>query len=1152
MATVPGFTPAHFFALRTPLLPFARLLAWSEGLTLPAANPETLPQALAADRARLRAFLRDQLAHPVINEAIFVASPDLHTGLTHWLADPTSEKGLRAERSLVRYFARMAGRATPFGLFSGCSLGMIPDKKIGRQGDKETLAPSVAEGRREGEGRDDSAIRNSHSTFTLAPQSCYQRHTRLDMDYLFALCETLGRDPAIRSGLSYFPNSSLYRLAGQYRYAEARLNGKVRDYHLVVIEANDYLDATLHQAARGATPSTLAAALVADDPEINIDEAEGYIHELIDSQVLVSQLTPAVTGREPIHGLIDTLEQAKPEIARSLQTANQALSALDKAGLGAEPAVYLAIAEQLRRLPTPVELGRLFQVDMVKPMQAARVSGAVLAEMQRGIALLQRITPTPGEDALSRFRERFVARYEGRQMPLLEVLDEEMGIGFRTEQGSDHAPLLGGLHFPAAPSQPSTPWGQRQQWLLRKVAAAWQRGSTQIELSEPEIDLLANPTPRPLPNSFALMTTVAARSPAALAEGDFTILLDGVNGPSGAKLLGRFCHGDPALQAQVEAYLAAEANADPAALYAEIVHLPEGRIGNVLCRPVLRHYEILYLGQSGADPECQIPVSDLLVSVVKGEIQLHSQRLGRRVIPRLTTAHNFVLRGQGVYMFLCSLQSQGVMPGLRWEWGALESADFLPRISHKRLVLARARWRMNKDEIVQLGKLKDAELFRSVQEWRKRRHLPRFVVLTDADNELPVDLDNILSIESFIDTIKNRSEAILHELFPGPDELCASGPEGAFVHELVVPFLRTVDQETRREGDKETGRQGDRETRRQGDSSLRTPHSALHTPHSALRTPHSALRTPHSALPIPHSPCRSFPPGSEWLYAKLYTGAATADRVLTEVIAPVVRQAVATGAATQWFFIRYGDPDWHLRVRMQGDPARLLGEVLPHLHAAAAPWLADRRIWKLQLDTYEQEVERYGGAAAMALAERLFHTDSEAVLAIVERLEGDAGAEARWRLTYAGLDMLLDDLGFDLAAKQRLMRRARDSFQHEFRADSNLRSQLGEKHRTVRADLAQLLDPSQNEQHPFAPGIVLFQQRSAALHPIVTALRTVEAAGHLNAPLAEIAWSYLHMHANRLLRSAQRSQELVLYELLDRHYSSQQARQHPLTNSFAQ
>src|SRR6202030_2223556 len=35
---------------------------------------------------------------------------------------------------------------------------------------------------------------------------------------------------------------------------------------------------------------------------------------------------------------------------------------------------------------------------------------------------------------------------------------------------------------------------------------------------------------------------------------------------------------------------------------------------------------------------------------------------------------------------------------------------------------------------------------------------------------------------------------------------------------------------------------------------------------------------------------RTFPPGSEWLFAKLYTGTATADRVLRDVLAPLVRE----------------------------------------------------------------------------------------------------------------------------------------------------------------------------------------------------------------------------------------------------------------------
>jgi hypothetical protein len=43
-------------------------------------------------------------------------------------------------------------------------------------------------------------------------------------------------------------------------------------------------------------------------------------------------------------------------------------------------------------------------------------------------------------------------------------------------------------------------------------------------------------------------------------------------------------------------------------------------------------------------------------------------------------------------------------------------------------------------------------------------------------------------------------------------------------------------------------------------------------------------------------------------------------------------------------------------------------------------------------------------------------------------------------------------------------------------------------------------------------------------------------------PIPELAASYLHMHANRLLRSAARAQELVLYDWLYRMYEAQAAR----------
>ena len=159
------------------------------------------------------------------------------------------------------------------------------------------------------------------------------------------------------------------------------------------------------------------------------------------------------------------------------------------------------------------------------------------------------------------------------------------------------------------------------------------------------------------------------------------MLLHDVGGPSGANLLGRFCHGDPDLHANVAEHLREEEALDPDALFAEVVHLPEGRLGNVLLRPLLRRGEIPYLGRSGSPADQQIPVTDLTLRLVDDRFVLRSRRLGRRIVPRLTTAHNFRGRALNIYRLLGLLQSEGRLPGCTWDWGALAALPFLPRVT---------------------------------------------------------------------------------------------------------------------------------------------------------------------------------------------------------------------------------------------------------------------------------------------------------------------------------------------------------------------------------------------------------------------------------------------------------------------------------------
>jgi lantibiotic biosynthesis protein len=1094
------------FVLRTPLLPFDELLAWGNGVH----------GASAEDCERVRARLRQAIARSDVLEALFVASPGLVDDLDAWTRAPDSERGQKIERALVRYFSRMTTRPTPFGLFSGVAVGRIAER----------------------------------TDLALASRAACGRSTRLDNDYLFALASGLRKVPELRAALRWMPNSSLYALGSRLRYTEARLIGNLRTYHLVAVDSSPYIEATLARAQGGAALDDLARALVADDPEIQLEEAVAFIDELVDSQLLVSELEPPVTGGEPIQALVSILAEVAPAagVTRLLADTAERLAAIDRGGLGHDLAVYQQIAARLEELPVPVDRARLFQVDLVQAAPEATLGPAVVEALQSAVEMLRRITPAGPDSALARFRRAFRDRYEDREVPLVEALDEESGIGFETsnDPAASGAPLLGDLVFPLAKPDDRTSFGKPQRWLLRRLEQIWAAGEQELVLTGADVDALAVEAPAPLPDAFSVMATLEAASPEALARGELEVLLRNAGGPSGARMLGRFCHASAELDALVRDHVRAEEALRPEAIFAEVVHLNEGRLGNILCRPVLREHEIPFLGISGAPADRHIPVQDLLVSVRGDRIVLRSRRLDREVVPRLSTAHNYNLRTIGIYRFLCTLQAQDGA-GWAWSWGALDHARFLPRVRWNRILLTRARWLLETEDLAGVNRAVRAAqaehrpragedavdpgqavaahralIYDAVQSLRAACGLPRLVAVADGDNQLVVDLDNPLSVDSFAWLVHRRPQVYVVEVFSRPgsspgsspgsgpglnaEALVAHSPEGRFAHEIVVTFTRV-------------------------------PRVVPEATSGAAPAP--ARRA--SRGQVQSSEKRRFLPGDAWLYVKLYTGQSAADEVLRRVIAPVREEALATGAAESWFFVRYHDPEAHVRVRFCGEPGRLHGEVLAELHAAARPLLDAGTVWRIQLDTYEREVERYGGPRGIELCEQIFWHDSEAVLDIVDLLQGDEGADARWRLALRGADMLLDDLGLDFATRLRLIRQVRDSFRDEFHAGTALYKQIGERFRRERGSLFELLarDPARDRDSDLAPGLEILDQRSEPVRSVAAAMR----AAHLDAAMEGLAGSLVHMHVNRLLHASHRAQELVLYDFLHRWYDSRRARE---------
>src|SRR5262249_44111780 len=238
----------------------------------------------------------------------------------------------------------------------------------------------------------------------------------------------------------------------------------------------------------------------------------------------------------------------------------------------------------------------------------------------------------------------------------------------------------------------------------------------------------------------------------------------------------------------------------------------------------------------------------------------------------------------------------------------------------------------------------------------------------------------------------------------------------------------------------------------------------------------------------------------------------------------------------------YSDPHFHLRLRFQGDPARLQAQVLPRLQAALGQLLADGRAWKVQLDTYEREAERYGGPEGIGPCEELFHHDSEARAGLLGLLGDDGRGASRWQLALVGMDRLLDDLGLDLGGKLAVLGRTRDAFTRTVRADAGARQRLGARYRREAGEVGRLLGGDGGAAPELAAGLQGLRRRSERQAAAAAALRAAAPAGRVTPPIPQIRPGLLHMHVNRLLRSAHHLQEPVLYDFLYRYYAGLSAR----------
>jgi lantibiotic biosynthesis protein len=552
------------------------------------------------------------------------------------------------------------------------------------------------------------------------------------------------------------------------------------------------------------------------------------------------------------------------------------------------------------------------QIDMESPFSGT-FGAAILEDAERLADYWVRLAPVL---TLKRLRERFQERYEGneRMVPLLELVDPNIGLG-----------------VPDAAERQEVNDGARDAALMRIACEAARNASEEAELSEADIELIVPPLKQ---NTASGLTSaevgfhIAARSSDAIGRGEYLLVPGGLVASSRAtRSLGRFGHlfDEPARE-RMRA-VAREDGCESDGLTAELVYAPStARMYNVAMRPRIFDTEIR-VGIGGPPAQDEIAPDDLWVGLKDDRFFLWSQSRQRRILPRESHVFNTDKNAPNLCRFLAALEFEGQRAIIGFDWGAAGSMTYLPRIRIGRIVLSERRWLFG---VKELGKsAQDAS--NAIERWRALWAMPRYVYLANVDNRLLIDLDSPIAAQLIFDQRPDGRTLTFVEALPSPDDVWTNGPGGAYAVEFVVSLLARE----------------------------RAPLAP-----GIAATPQTIVQR------------RRFGLGSEWTYVKLYMGDQAIDDFLTRAVLPLTSELRAQGCIDRWFFVRYGDPQSHVRLRVRAASGHA-ASVRERIVAASEEWLREERVQRCAFDTYDPEYERYGGPRELDAAERFFTLDSE-------------------------------------------------------------------------------------------------------------------------------------------------------------------------------
>ncbi|WP_160675925.1 lantibiotic dehydratase [Clostridium sp. C8-1-8] len=649
--------------------------------------------------------IEEVLKDNYFKEAIKVASPSLYDSIKKQKFNGS------VNNVVMKYYSRISTRTTPFGLFSGVSIGSFDDNTAVSYDDDNF----------------NKRIRVDYEWLVKLIKKIEIDYKGYKAFYLYTsrnICEYGNKieNPVITC-FNHYKNNESYK-------GKCYINNKPNIRFILSILRD------------GARYDDIQEVFRRKNLKVANSVLDNLLEELIKNEYIYTEIRPKINESSPLDYILERLKTNRFQI-EFLQELYK-VNLLIKQYNSLKKSEGLALLDEIQNLMANIiENKSYIQVDITNPFKI-KLGENIKAEVSELVNFLAHFNgKLHVEDSLSIFKENFGEKYgHYREVPLLEAIDPIYGVGYDEEKGEEE----GGKYLNKDIL--------KNNFIKRKIIDAIKNNSDVI-LYDDDIDEISEKTKAEcFPDSMELNLSILAESISEVNSNRYKLKLGANYGSLGAgKSVGRFYD---VLKDTSNMYKEIKLEEDTLLsedfIKCELISLDiDPRSTNVSISNNFRDFQINIANLPVEGEKPNIDINDIYIGLENDALYLKSKKYNKKLI--VTTNHMLNTLRSGKICKLLRDISEGcntVMPFSIINYIYMLDLDYTPRVIYKNTVLISKSWRIRKSDFKEPLSYKN--FLKKFYQFKLKYDIPDLLYIRNDDLMLLIDL----KIDSFKEILFNE------------------------------------------------------------------------------------------------------------------------------------------------------------------------------------------------------------------------------------------------------------------------------------------------------------------------------------------------------------------------------------------------------------